>query len=60
MSQQIPALRCTAVPCVQIIQEIYLGSMLPQYMAFSVSELVCRKKISVSVRLVTLWVRPPL
>ena len=28
----------------------FLGSMLPQYMAFCVSELVCRKKICVSVR----------
>ena len=37
----------------------FLGSMLPQYMAFSVSQLVSSKKICVSVRWVTLWVRPP-
>ena len=37
----------------------FLGSMLPQYMAFSVSQLVSSKKNCVSVRWVTLWVRPP-
>ena len=42
----------------------FLGSMLPQYMALCVSQLVCQlvcqKKICVSIRWVTLWVRPPL
>ena len=36
----------------------FLGSMLPQYMALSVS-FVSQTKICVSVRWVTLWVRPP-
>ena len=38
---------------------VFLGSMLPQYMALSVT-LRLSKKICVSVRWVTLWVRPPL
>ena len=40
---------------------MFLGSMLPQYMALFVSEFrQCVKKIGVSVRWVKLWVRPPL
>ena len=41
--------------------EQFLGSMLPQYMALSVSFVSLRlsKKNCVSVRWITLWVRPP-
>ena len=35
---------------------MFLGSMLPQYMALCVCQ---SKKICVSVHWVTLWVRPP-
>ena len=38
---------------------MFLGSMLPQYMALCVSQFVSFKKICVSVRWVTLWERTP-